>query len=345
MEADIYICDWFRDSERLTGAVRNTALFSAVYSYKYDLSETGRDFSDDRIRHIHTYMPGKTIDLTTGEKNVSRLRYSLVIMSLYTPFSTAIVKNNPGAEIRFLDDGIATYIDHDRISIYAFPQITDPRHRLYYSIIKHGIPRFAPSMIYVYNKSIDKIPYVADIREMYPTTRWDEEFLSLVKKVFDYIGDNRYKDRMMVYLPPADVPPQTEYQENVDRLEMKLRSYNESMITRIHPRTRDFGRYEGFQIDEGRNMWELLCGEYITDRHVIIGEYSTAQFNPKIMYDKEPWLIILYKVLKKQRGENTLIAMERVINELKESYRNPGKIIVLEDASELDGILEKTGRT
>lgn len=341
-EADIYVCNWFGSSEQLTRALMETDLFANVYSYYYDLNRIESGLSEAKKRRIGTYMPGQFIRLTTGSKEASKRKYSLVLMSLYTPFSAAVVRNNTNAEVRLFDDGIATYIDYDRISIYAFPRMNDVRHRIFYSLFKKGIPRFTPSMIYVYNRSIDKIPYISRIEEMYSPGKWGEDFLNLIKKTFGYTMDGRYEQIKAVYLAPVDVPEGTVFSENVDLAEEVLKKYSDSLIVRVHPRAKDPGdRYRLIRIDEGKNMWEILCGDYITDDHILIGDYSTAQFNPKLMYDKEPWIVILYKVLQKERGEDTLKAMQGVIDQLKESYRDPEKIIVPENLKAFEETMEE----
>ncbi len=340
--ADIYICDWFNNAVNIAEAIKSEKIFNRVYLYKYDLSYVIKDISPNKKRRLSEYFPEKCISETVADKEACKQRYDSIYMSLYTPFSTSVVRNNVKAEIFLIDDGIATYIDRDRISIYAFPQTRDIRHILFYKVFKGGVPKYTPSAIYVYNRQMDHIDYIPDVRELYPPRDWDDDFRDSIDRVFGYKKDLRYDSIRGVYLAPTDVPENTDFSDNVAKAENIIRLFKDDLMVRVHPRSKTGAeKFEGIRTDNGKNMWELLCGDHITDDHVLIGEYSTAQFSPKLMYDREPWLIILYKALKKERGKDTLDTMSNVINELRQNYRNPGKIIVPESTDELEEILKK----
>ena len=168
------------------------------------------------------------------------------------------------------------------------------------------------------------------------------QFADIVQRVFHYQNDDRYRENRGVYIASADTKDDTNLASNIIELEKCLMDLKMNFIVRIHPREKnDSDKYKGFMIDKGDLMWELICRDYITDDHILIGEYSTAQFSPKIMYDKEPWLILLYKILNRRRGSDTINTMETVIDTIKSSYSNPEKVIVINDFEEIRYTLNK----
>ena len=64
--------------------------------------------------------------------------------------------------------------------------------------------------------------------------------------------------------------------------------------------------------------------------------FSTALFTPKMLYNKEPYLIFLYKILGIE-----LFNANKLIRNLKSTYSNPEKIMLVENIEELFEIVSK----
>ena len=78
--------------------------------------------------------------------------------------------------------------------------------------------------------------------------------------------------------------------------------------------------------DNNNFPWELICSKEINDNTVLIGVFSTAQFSPKELYNIEPYIIFLYKIIKPVGID--IKAIDEMTALLKNTYRNKTKIII-----------------
>ena len=86
-------------------------------------------------------------------------------------------------------------------------------------------------------------------------------------------------------------------------------------------------------------MWEIACADgLITEDSVLFGYGSTAQTNPKKMFDLEPYVVSLHKLIS--RNINTQYAEIAMAN-LKRIYSCPEKVIAPNNMNELLGVIEE----
>ena len=83
-------------------------------------------------------------------------------------------------------------------------------------------------------------------------------------------------------------------------------------------------------------MWEIECQNTITDNHVLVSFFSTASFTPKMLYGKEPYVILLYKMLGVE-----FFNADELVSSLQLLYSNPEKVILVENFDELHAVIEK----
>ena len=88
-------------------------------------------------------------------------------------------------------------------------------------------------------------------------------------------------------------------------------------------------------MDTTNNMWEMECAKQITESHILIGCFSTAQFTPKLIFNVEPTIVFTYKLYK-----NMSVDVEQTVERLREIYTNPEKVVVLDSLSELQKLVE-----
>ena len=103
-------------------------------------------------------------------------------------------------------------------------------------------------------------------------------------------------------------------------------NFKDDFIVRPHPRGMTT-LYEGLNIDNTYSQWELCCAE-INGNSVLIGNFSTALFIPKLIYDKEPTVIFTYKMYG-----NSFV--EEAVNRLRTLYSNKQKVMCISSVDEL----------
>lgn len=171
-------------------------------------------------------------------------------------------------------------------------------------------------------------------------SKLDDSGKKLLYEVFNYKDTDLYRNYNIVYLnqPITHIPDYYLKEEKI--VNVLSKRIKEKIIIRFHPNEKNKELYSGFQIDNENNMWELLCKEQINSNFLLIGYFSTAQFLPKFIADKEPYIIFTFKLyagIKNDICKNYCDLAETV----KSSYRNSGKIFIPETFEEYCYDIEK----
>ncbi|MCF6413944.1 hypothetical protein I7648_09585 [Collinsella tanakaei] len=104
------------------------------------------------------------------------------------------------------------------------------------------------------------------------------------------------------------------------------------VIVRPHPRS---GRYSGcHRSDGGAGIWEMLClAHLVNENSILVGFGSSAQMNPKLLFDIEPTVIFLHRMLE---SDSDLKANAEITwSLLKRRYANPDKVLAPKSLNEL----------
>ncbi len=114
----------------------------------------------------------------------------------------------------------------------------------------------------------------------------------------------------------------------------------ESVAVKLHPSTGDSGYGPDIITIKTKIPFELFAGSIDIENKIIIAIYSTACFTPKQVFDKEPTVIFLYKLVNADSGG--------IINKnffdgsagLKKKYSASEKVIVAEDLEDITATLD-----
>ena len=121
-----------------------------------------------------------------------------------------------------------------------------------------------------------------------------------------------------------------------EELLMDLGLAKDSLV-RIHPRSGR--RYNEVLVDYGDNMWELECLSNITNEHILIGDCSNAQFSPKILANKEPYLFFAYRLFYSYHDLEDPNNYEKQIDQIRKVYSRKDKIFIPKNVEELRSAL------
>lgn len=98
------------------------------------------------------------------------------------------------------------------------------------------------------------------------------------------------------------------------------------------------GSYEGaFSLLDG--SWEEICFSRVDEETVLFNFFSTAVTFPKLILDKEPKIVFMYKLV----GAD-IMRGDEIVERFKRNYKEPNKIFVPNDIEEFDEILALFGR-
>lgn len=313
----------------LQSRLKTTGIFNNVYSYKYPTPKNNFEFH--MLDALRTVLPQRYLSLVLNSKNKFETDYDYVFTAVPTDFVFAAKELNPQAHLIYFDDGSGSYMDSMRTLHFENAiKLLNLFHK--------EINLFKPDCLYLNNPDFC-IENSAPLKKLPSLKYADPKLIDKLNYVFNYEITDIYKQHKYIYLTMPNDKGSSEFEKINTLFETKLSKLGKNILVRKHPR--DMKTYEGFDLDTTNNMWELVSSSQITDNHILIGVFSTAQLTPKMLYDIEPYLIFTYPSYANVFGTATISNFEKFIYLLKDKYRDPSKIFVLEDLNELDTVIAK----
>ena len=125
--------------------------------------------------------------------------------------------------------------------------------------------------------------------------------------------------------------------------EMISLHYENDYVIKYHPGVSSNRYRKGIRTVRMGLPFEVFLGIVAMDEKILVSLFSTACFSPKLMYDQEPYVIFLYKLL---RWKNPF-AFDQEVKKLKQSYRKPDRIMEPETLEEMiqciDSFMKQSG--
>ena len=270
------------------------------------------------IKMLEWIMP-RVIYKSMTKKITNKCEYDVVVVS--GPFSTqrCLIASYPKSKLYYIEDGLGSYIGRNGINGLSW------RGKIAQRIFKYSPLHIFPQVVYLYSPEFYSGEYKALVKKMvFPKNRI--EMLSRVYLVNKSYVKELYSNYRFVYFSQL-----INSGENDMRIENLIadtfkKNFKDNIIVRPHPRG-ETKIYNGLNIDESFNQWELCCTE-IDSKDVLISSFSTALFVPKLIYDIEPIVIFTYKLY----GNNYV---DNAVNRLRDFYTNKTKVKCVSSLDEL----------
>lgn len=323
---DLFIGDNFSTSENLYNKISEEHIFENVYFYSYRNHKAG---IVEKV--LETISPEKYLRFLFYKEDMPPLNeYKQIYISVPTPISVLILLLNPSAELYYYEDGMGNYSR-------GVPTPTHKWRKVICHMLFRKFPTFFPLALYVNNIELCIKRDISDIRRITPVTTWDENFKERIRYIFDFKRTNLYENSRFVFLTQPN-----NNNKIVDIVNKKiycfLRKKINKCILRLHPKDKSEGDNGFTNIDNSGNLWEIICADFITDEHVLIGMCSTAQIISKLMYDKEPYIVYTYYLYKEILGEK-IADLNKAAENLRRIYRTPSKIIIVHSFEEFYSVI------
>lgn len=318
---DIYIYHQFKGSRDVSEKIKQLNIFENVYDVE-------KYAEGNKINTLCRLMfPRYTVNRHSHKKiSFWKKNYSKCFLAAETPFTISLKMAIDNVKLFFYEEGTASYFVNTNDNVSRIFSIID-------EFVFGGRIYFNPEKLYVSNARIcnntlaDEHESIGDI-----TKKTIEE----LEAIFTYKKHQSYENKMIYLVQPIH--------ELCDRLlvneeDLIKNLISKKIVVRNHP------RYEielQDVIQDSGNMWELECLKgKISDEHILISCFSTAQFMPKILVDCEPVLVFTYQIfldekeLQNEKWKNII----NLVDELKRMYKNPERIFVPKSMDELNHIL------
>ena len=320
---DMFIYDQFGKAKEIADKLRNVDIFDNVYLIKRYKEYSGVLQKIATIKRM--LFPYLTIKkYLSGKNEIKKRKYNYAVLSFITTFSITVFGISKKRVFIQLEDGIGTYIGN------ILNDYTTGLFKKVISITSYNTI-LRPEKVCVYNPQV----YKGNIPVLCLKNCLSKEVSEKVEYVFEYNQNQIYKDSKMIYLsqPLYDVKGFNEKKQC--EINLVLEKYRQEILVRMHPREQK-NMFVHYNIDTVKNLWELECIHQIDDDNILISGFSTAQLMPKILMNKEPYVVFLYKLVIEDVNNEYWKEIKNFIDEFKGFYSNPDKIYIPETVSEFE---------
>ena len=264
--------------------------------------------------------------------NLEKNRYDQIVVFSPSLISARYRLENPNATVYLGEDGTGSYsgLILNRFAYFDYSlQRKTLAAKLFKCVFRSKV-FLNPSGIYVYQPEAINFDYPFVVKKISRKSETNE----LIRKSMDEIGiDSRCTRAVFIG---------QHYQElginstNMGEIFEANRIFANNFSYRKHPR--DEWTPENIELNNAKD-WEVLC-ETVSEDSVFISLGSTALQSPKYLYDKEPYIILTYK-MHPEISYGFIQSFELLGQTLKKLYRNNHKVIVPENMDEYSLILDQ----
>lgn len=340
VEKILFIENQFRTAKNLAERAEKTGIFRSVYLLRRDeIKFMPFGFKRLTLQMMlnlapKLYMRVRLKDYSGECESVFEKPFTTVYTAMAVRSVTAMIRLNSEVEVIFFEDGTGSYSGN---------VITKGKGKIYdflYKVFHIGTSVCRPSALFVNNiKMCSSITVPKD--RIFPLPEMDNGFIDFCSKIFD-VNDVSTEERNSVFWlsQPSDDTPGAD--EARGKIRACLLPYKDKITVRMHPRDNDAEYYRDFTVDYGHDMWELsiLSKKDRADSLILIASYSSAQINPKILFDMEPVLIFLNH-LNASTSHEEYDRVDGQIEDMRKAYRDPEKIYTPKTPEELSAVLQK----
>lgn len=324
---DLYIGHQFIDDQKIENKLKRMGIFHKVIAYIPFSNKRGcREAVKRTLGILSPKYRIKSMLLNKADVEFISDTYDIIFMSIYTHFSVSLAFMTNAQKIYYYDDGIGSYIG----DIFSISKEVYRR----YALFGYDLNRILPDRIYLNNTKFCKSNINCQVFELPNLMDNSHLKMKFIEDVFEYKNKGYYKEHRVIYLSQ----PNDNCAPDVDELEIKMlgaiKNILNNILIRPHPR-QNADAFEGYSVDIYRNCWELICIDQISSEHILIGCFSTSQIMPKLIVDKEPYLIFTYRLFSRMFTEKQLKEFEDFIQFIRTKYRNRNKIFVVNTINEL----------
>jgi len=320
-DADLLVLNSFNEAVEIARLVEENKIFNKVMVI-------GKAFNSGRFHSVKTVMdlidPSFYLkDKYKIERKDIQNKYSVITAPKYSTVTAAIWRLNRNAKLHILEDGAGTYFGSMRLT-------PDSKlYRRFYKTLNHG--RTFEDYEGIYLNDADLFTGVQSDKTI-SIPKYDASNLELVKKMFSEFSDcSDVKGKNIYYF--AQYLNNKDINVFIDSLLDYMQGYKKNVLYIPHPRHKDEKTYD-LDYANKKQIWELKqLNIDDLDEKLLISIHSTACFTPKILFGKEPYILLFYKLCDdKVTTRND--RFDQFIESFRNTYSDKTKIMIPETVDE-----------
>ncbi len=331
-DADIYLLTFASDLSKYKKSLENSGLFRHVYLvYTFDGSHGIKDaarlflFLDKDLNEV---LKSKKYDVM----------FCTCMGFVNTIIYTRLYRNNPKIQLMYYDEGIG---------IYCVPLIQASQKLKLFLKLFHGRDYFANiNCLYAYLPDSMLVNREFEVKKISRVVQKDKD---VYNKIFEYRQESDfYTNKRFVYLDQAYKKQLGIPIDNGKLLQIIGREIpQESIAVKLHPtRTPDDAEYADCMLNIAPKTpipWEVQLLNMNLQEKVFISINSTACITPKMVFDQEPIVVLLYRLVPEclSASADNGKAMEQFFEKVRDSYQASNRFFIPETVEELIQILRQ----
>lgn len=324
-DADLYMVKVFDGAEEVYKRIIETKVFKNVYL----IEDVLLTYPITIKKCVNTVKNGRDFLKSTRNRVYEEVYYNNSGWLINSIFYTAFYKANKNIKNMFLEHGFNSYTN-----VYSKKPFC-----LKWLINLVGLKCMDGTMLdttYMFHPELMHINHYGKIEKMIPMDRKNERFVDALNHIFDYEDSaDEFESKKVIILeqgPQKFAFDKEKFWETIlEKIDKK-----ESII-KAHPRQKDSSLKKcGIDISTNHTLpWEIEALNIDIENKTQITIFSGACISPKLLFDEEPTVIFLYKLLPIE--QNVLgKALVDFANELGESYVDKEKFFVPETFEEFE---------
>lgn len=311
-DADIIILNAFDGADEIVSILNENKIFEHAYL-------VGKIYNSGIFHAVSTALdvifPMRYLKRHGFDEKEIANRYDALVVPKYNQIMAAIWQLNKKAKLHLIEDGVGTYFLatdlRSRSSIYKI--LYRPfNHGKGFTDFDHVYLNRPELFIGQQSAKAVRIPVISGSCQ------------NKMRELFDsFVGEDR-KDKDMYWLGQYFV--QDDINNACRDCVDVLRDHKQNVLFCPHPRHPLAD--DDFELAPAKRLWELqLLNMEDLEEKCMMTFHSTACVSPKLLYDKEPYIIFAYPFVTK---ENIARYEEfyRFMDSFRKLYREPEKIML-----------------
>ncbi len=320
VDGDAFILNEYTNAKKDYLAVKEAGIFRAVYFVEESSIRPKSLLKEILFVLERGLWPMRILQRSIHEPMISASKlcqYSEIYSATPGSFVLSLLKVT-NAKFYVIEDGTGTYSGRNFLGEQSL------KHKLYCTIFKSGALNLRVEGVYVYRPDMCRTKISNNILKLPTISTERKDLMTAYNHVFTM--ENEVYNARFIFLSQRLIGLNLSMNlyELIDKL-MKEAGIDDYCY-RLHPAevTDSLKNKESFTMPY--EMWELLCFNYVNNEKVLITINSSAVFSPFKLYNVEPDIVFLFKVVGLQ-GEELRIS-EEIVDSIKNGYSNPAKIHV-----------------
>ncbi len=242
-------------------------------------------------------------------------------------------KRNKNLELNFFEDGVGSYqlltvqqnkLDKKLSHFLGLKSVFEEMQSLYLYEPSLAINTLYPSV------EIKPLPKITDMK-----------MKNLLNEVFAFESADLklLKNRYIFFDSPF--PSYKIHKKQLEIIDFFVKKLGDSFCVKLHPST--LLKVEEYRehVSTVRTTIEMLCMNANMSNNVFISVISTVGITPKLMFDQEPIVIFLYKIIKLDKITHIGSELFEFIEDFESTYTDSDRIFIPESMQELNDVFVK----